>query len=100
MIVKDSTVKMEVDEFGRGFRKRKFISYVDTEPEWNFDGSYKRSGDSWGQSPSKHPKINGTSSEEDENDENRINLYNTKTSSEDDMIDNIADDAIYDPIND
>lgn len=100
MIFKDPGVKPEDDEFGRGFRKRKFISYVDIEPEWNIDGSYKRVGQEINNSPKKYQKFSEFS-EEDENGKDGV-TYNTKnTSSEiDEIMDDIEDDAIYDPIND
>ena len=95
MQVTEREVKMEIDEFGRGFRKRKFISYVDIEPEWNFDGTYKRVGEDTENSPSKMSKMSESSDEEEE-DRESINIYNTKntSSSLDDMIEG---DAIYDP---
>ena len=99
MQVTQREVKMENDEFGRGFRKRKFISYVDIEPEWNFDGTYKRVGAETDEAPRKMSKMSESSEEEEEGERDSINIYNTKNSSSslDDMIEG---DAIYDPSND
>lgn len=99
---KHPEIKMEIDEFGRGFRKRKFISYVDTEPEWNIDGSYKRISQDT-KSPKKHMKMDDSSEGETSEKNSSLIIYHTKNSSssldEADLSD-LNDDAIYDPIND
>jgi hypothetical protein len=99
---KHPEIKMEIDEFGRGFRKRKFISYIDTEPEWNIDGSYKRINQDT-KSPKKHMKMDDSSEGETSEKNSSPIIYHTKNSSssigEADLSD-IDDDAIYDPIND
>ena len=108
MINKEPRIKEENYEFGRGFRKRKFISYVDIEPEWNFDGSYKRVGLENDKSLQKHFKLNGSSDEEDNDDgqngsnDGRVNIYTKNSTSDlDEIIDEeIEGDGIYDPIND
>ena len=68
------------------------------------DGSYKRVGEESDKSPQKRFKESESSDDDDEVEHNgngRINIYNTKSSSSDseDIIDDIANDEVYDPIN-
>ena len=99
MIMKESVTKDDdIDYFGRGFRKRSKISYVDTEPEWNVDGSFKRTGKEDGQIR-KFQKIAESS---EEGSEMRGNMVKNSDSDEEsqELVSDIDDDAIYDPTND
>lgn len=98
LIFKESEdYKEEIDYFGRGFRKRNRISYVDAEPEWNIDGSYKRVSKDEDQLK-KYVKI-----EDGNEDVNNRKVKIVKNSDSDEGSDELLsdmDDAIYDPTND
>lgn len=99
LIMKESTTKDEdADYFGRGFRKRSKISYVDTEPEWNVDGSFKRVSDEEGKI-NKFPKIRESSEDGSEIKEDIVGGSESDMESQE-LISDIEDDAIYDPTND
>jgi superfamily II DNA/RNA helicase len=98
LMVKETEIKEEeIDYFGRGFRRRNKISYIDAEPEWNIDGSFKRVQKDEGKLK-KYSKI-GESSED--GSERKAIVKDSESEVESgELLSEMEDDAIYDPTND
>lgn len=89
--------KGEIDYFGRGFRRRNKISYIDAEPEWNIDGSFKRIS----KDEEQIKKYAKTGESSDEESDRKVKIVkNPESDEESEELVSDMDDAIYDPTND